>query len=217
MPLTSPYTSRSSRISAPSGTPGSPSGARVAYNGSSRTLGSPCVNAFSPSAKVPSDVVHVRICSVLLMDDSSGVGQLRSISWVSGSLKPCLLPALDKSGGDHPFTVFFSDHIRLRGVYDGHRLQIEYSLPFGFDCFRKLRMLFGRKVFPGHLVGVPSAEVKFSMQCARLGRRNRKRFRVPCFPRRRSFVSSLAFWMFIVLSPLVGIHRPCRSRCIVML
>ena len=88
----------------------------------------------------------------MLMDDSSGVGQLRSISWMSGSSKTCahhlvsgvcLLPAQDKARGDHPFTVFFPDHINLRGVYDGHRLEIEYSLPFGFDCFRKLRLLFG--------------------------------------------------------------------------
>ena len=86
----------------------------------------------------------------------------------------CLLPAKDKARGDHPFTVFFSEHIRLRGVHDGHRLTIEYSLPFGFDCFRKLRLLFGRKVFPGYLVGVPSTEIKFSMQCPRLGRRYRK-------------------------------------------
>ena len=155
----------------------------MAYSGSSRTLGSPCMNAFSPSANVPSDVVDARICRVMLMDDSSGVGQLRSISWMSGSLKPCthhvsgvcLLPAQDKARGDHSFTVFFSDPIRLRGVYDGHRLETGYSLPFGFDCFRKLRLLFGRKVvFPGYLVGVPSNEIKLSMQCARLGRRNRK-------------------------------------------
>ena len=179
MSPTSPYTSRSSRISAPSGTPGSPSGGGVAYSGSSRTLGSPCMNAVSPSANVPSDVVDARICSVTLMDDSSGVGQLRSISWMSLSLKPCthhLALAL------YPVSVsfqrrtrreeiilspfFFSDHICLRGVYDGHRLVIEYSLPFGFDCFRELRVLFGRKVFQGYLVGVPSTEVKFSMQCA---------------------------------------------------
>ena len=89
MPLTSPHTSRSHRISAPSGTTGSPSGGGVACSGSSRTLGSPCMNAFSPAANVPSDGVDARICSVMLMDDSSGVGQLRSISWISGSLKPC--------------------------------------------------------------------------------------------------------------------------------
>ena len=61
------------------------------------------------------------------------------------------------------------------GVYDCYRLEIEYSLPFGFDCFRKLRLLFDRQVVPGYLVGVPSTEVNFSMQRARLGRRDRKR------------------------------------------
>ena len=45
----------------------------------------------------------------------------------------CLLPAQNKARGDHPFMLFFSDHIRLRGIYDYHRLEIEYSLPFGFD------------------------------------------------------------------------------------
>ena len=86
----------------------------------------------------------------------------------------CLLPAKEEARGDHPFTVFFSDHIRLRGICDGHCLEIEYSLPFGFDCFRKLRLLFGGKLFPGYLIGVPSTEVKLSMQCACLGGRNRK-------------------------------------------
>ena len=81
----------------------------------------------------------------------------------------CLLPAKNKARGDHP-----SDHIRLRGIYDCHRLDIEYSLPFGFGCFRKLRLLFGRKVVPRYLVGVPSTEIKLSLQWARLGRRNRK-------------------------------------------
>ena len=224
MPHTSPYTSRSSRISAPSGTPGSPSGGGVAYSGSSRTLGSPCMNAFSPSAKVPSDVVDARFCSVMLTDDSSGVGQLRSISWMSGSLKTvhapsglglvpsvCLLPAKDKARGDHPFTVFFSDHIRMRGVYDGHRLEIECSLPFGFDCFRKLRSVLGRKVFPAYLVGVPSTEVKFSMRRARLGRRNRRGSVFLAFSDVEASSLLPSFWMFIVLSPLVGI----RSRSIV--
>ena len=47
-------------------------------------------------------------------------------------------------------------------------------MPFGFDCFAKLRLLFRRKVLPRHFVGVPSTEINFSMQCARLSRRNRK-------------------------------------------
>ena len=80
----------------------------------------------------------------------------------------------DKARADHPFTLFFSDHIRLRGIYDCHRLEIEHSLPFGFDCFRNLRLLFGRKVVPRYLVGVPTTKIKLSMQWARLGRRNRK-------------------------------------------
>ena len=45
-----PYASRSSRINAPSSTSGNPSGGRSAFNGSRRTLGSPCRKAFSPSA-----------------------------------------------------------------------------------------------------------------------------------------------------------------------
>ena len=53
MPLTSPYTSRSSRIIAPSDTPGNPSGGGVAYSGPSRTLGSPCMNASSPFGQRP--------------------------------------------------------------------------------------------------------------------------------------------------------------------
>ena len=86
----------------------------------------------------------------------------------------CLLPTQNKARGDNAFTLFFSDRLSLCGINDGHRLEIEYSLPFGFDCFRKKCLLFGRKVFPGYLVGVPSTEVKLSMQCVRLGRRNRK-------------------------------------------
>ena len=134
-----------------------------------------------------SDVVDARICSVMLMDDSSGVGQLRSFSCMSGSLNPCthhLALALYPVSVSFQrrtrreeitlFTVFFSDHIHLHGVYDGHRLEIEYSLPFGFNCFRKLRLLFCRQVVLGYLIGAPSTEVKFSMHCVCLGRRNRK-------------------------------------------
>ena len=61
----------------------------MAYSDSSQTLGSPCMNAFSPSAKVPSDLVDARIYDVTLIDDKSAFGQLRSISWMSGSLKQC--------------------------------------------------------------------------------------------------------------------------------
>ena len=88
LPLTSRHTSRSSRTSAPSGTPGNPSEGGVAYSGSFLTHISPCMNALSPLAEIPSDVVDVKICSVMLMDDNSGVGQLRSVPWMSGSSKP---------------------------------------------------------------------------------------------------------------------------------
>ena len=145
------------------------------------------MNAFSPSANVPSYVVDGRICSVMLMDYSSGVGQLRSILCFSGSLNPCthhlalaLYPvsvSFQRKTRREDITrsrCFFSCHIRLHGAYDGHRIEIEYSLPFGFDCFRKLHPFFGRKVVPRYLVGVASTEIKFSMQRACLCRRNRK-------------------------------------------
>ena len=41
-------------------------------------------------------------------------------------------------------------------------------------AFENCVLLFGRKVVPRYLVGVLSTEVTFSMQCACLGRRNRK-------------------------------------------
>ena len=109
------------------------------------------------------NLVDVRILETV--HAPSGLGLVPSV---------CLLPAQNKARGDHPFTVFFSDHVRLRGIYDCHSLEIEYSLPFGFDCFRKLRLLFVRQVVPGYLVGVPSTDVKLSMQRACLGRRDRK-------------------------------------------
>ena len=122
------------------------------------------VQWFTSDARI---ALHARICRVMLMDDSSGVGQLRSISWIAGSLKPCthylalamhlVSVSFQRRTRREEITrsrCFFSDHIRLRGVHDGHRLEIEYSLPFGFDCFRKLCLLFGRKVVPRH-PGVP--------------------------------------------------------------
>ena len=117
-PLTSPYTSRSSLISAPSGTPGNPSGGGVAYSGSSRTLGSPCINAFSPSANVPSRVVDAGICSVMLMDDSSGVGQLRSVSWISGSLKPC---THHRAFALYPVSVSFQRRVMMMMMMTRHQ------------------------------------------------------------------------------------------------
>ena len=101
----------------------------------------------------------------------------------------CLLPAKDKARGDHPFTVFSSDHILLRGVDDGHRLEIEYSLPFGFDSFRKLRFALRQK-------GVSRKPRRRSVDCGKIINAmclprltQSKRFRVPGFFRRRSFVS----------------------------
>ena len=145
MPLTSPYTSRSRRISAPSGTPGNSSGGGVAYRGSSRTLGSPCMNAFSPSANVPSEVVDVRICNVMLVDDNSGVGQLRSITGILEAVHApsglglvtcvCLLPAQEKSRRNYSVALFLSYHVRLRGVDDRHSLEVEHQLPLCFDRF----------------------------------------------------------------------------------
>ena len=144
------------------------------------------MNALSPSANIPSDVVDARICSVMLMDDSSGVGQLRSISWMSGSWKPCthhLALAL------HPVSVSFQRRTKREEITRSRCFSLityvctetmmvtaskKVLLAILFDCFRKLHLLFDRKAVPRYLVGVPSNEIKFSMQRARLGRRNRK-------------------------------------------
>ena len=148
----------------------------MAYNGSSRTLQSPCMNAFSPSANVPCDVVG----SVMLMDDKSGFGQLRSISWMSGSLKPC---THHLALAFYPVSVSFQRRTR--------REEITLSLCFSLitsACVESMMVpalkssttchsvsiAFGRKVFRGYLVGVPSTEVKLSTHCACLGRRSRK-------------------------------------------
>ena len=60
----------------------------------------------------------------------------------------CLLPAQNKSRRDYSAALSLSDHFRLRRISDRHRLKVEHSLPFGFDCFRKLRFLIGRKMVP---------------------------------------------------------------------
>ena len=123
----------------------------------------------------------------MLMDDRSGVGQLRKIPWMSGSLKPCthhLALAL------YPVSDSFQRRTR--------REEITLSLCFSLitsACVESMMVTAlksstpchsvsiafencvcssAEKVFPGFLVGVPSTEVKFSMQCGRLGRRNRK-------------------------------------------
>ena len=89
------------------------------------------------------------------------------------ALAPRLSPSSEGQGERRSPFLLCSSLITSAPIVAG--LEIEYSLPFRFDCFRKLRLLFGRKVFPGYLVGVPSTEVKLSMQWARNGRRNRKR------------------------------------------
>ena len=93
-----------------------------------------------------------------VMDDSSGVGQLRSISWMSGSLKPCTqhlalaLYPVQEITISRCFSLITSACVESMMVT---ALKIGHSLPFGFDCFRKLRLLFCRKVVPRYLVGVP--------------------------------------------------------------
>ena len=187
MPLTSPYTSRSSRISAPSGTPGKPFGrqngvqwfisnARIALHecllpvgqrplGSGRRQDLQCNVDGRQLWRWATALNLVGVPIFETMHAPSGFGLVSSV---------CLFPAENKARGDNAFTLFFSDRLSLRGIYDGHRLEIEYSLPFGFDCFQNLRSLFDRQVVPGYLVGVPSTEVKLSMQRARLGRRDQK-------------------------------------------
>ena len=144
------------------------SGGGVAYSGSSRTLGSPshrrpdlqCYVDGRQLWRWATALNFVKIRILKTVHAPSGLGLVYGV---------CLLPTQHKARGDHPFTLFFADHIRLRGIYDGHRLGNRVLLAIRFDCFRKLHLLFGRTVFPGYLVGVPSAEVKFSTQCACLG------------------------------------------------
>ena len=91
------------------------------------------------------------------MDDNSGVGQLRSIvnvrvletthapSGLGLVTCVCLLPALNKARGNHSVALFFSNDVRKRGIFYRHRLEVEYSLPFVFDCFREMRSLIAQK------------------------------------------------------------------------
>ena len=68
---------------------GKSSGGCSAHNDSRHPLGSPCMKAFSPSATVPSERAEARIRIMMFVDATSGVGQLHSISSMSGSLNPC--------------------------------------------------------------------------------------------------------------------------------
>ena len=80
-----PCTSRSSRINEPSGAANLPVAIQHARGNDVRWR-YPCMKA---SANVPSDPVDARICIMTLMDAPSGVGQLRSMSCMSGFLEPC--------------------------------------------------------------------------------------------------------------------------------
>ena len=176
----------------------------MAYSDSFRTPGI----TLPPSANVPSEVVDAGACIVLLMSDCAQSHRFRILGTVhipSGLVSDvCLLPAHNQARGNHPFTVLLADHVRLRGIYHRHSLELEHPLPFGFDRFQKLRSVLGRKGGPRHLVGVPWTEVKLSMQRTRLGRRNRKDSVSLAFPGvQTSSLSSLAFWTFIVLSPIM--------------
>ena len=58
----------------------------------------------------------------------SGLGLVSGVS---------LFPVHNKARENHPLTVFFCDHIRLRGIHDRHSLELEHPLPFGFDRLSK--------------------------------------------------------------------------------
>ena len=118
----------------------------MAHSGSSRTLGSPCMNAFSPSANVPSDAVDARICSVMLMDDSCGVRQPRSISWISGSLKPCthhLALAL------YPVSVSFQRRTRRQDITRSRCLSLVTSA-----CTESMMVAALKSSTPCHSVSI---------------------------------------------------------------
>ena len=109
------------------------------------------------------NLVDVRIFET--MHAPSGFGLVSSV---------CLSPAENKARGDNAFTLFFSDRLSLCGISNCHSLEIEYSCHSVSIVFENCVLLFGRKVVPGCLVGVPSTEVKLSKQRARLGRRDRE-------------------------------------------
>ena len=50
------------------------------------------------------------------------------------------------------------------------------SSTLGFDCSSGLRALLGRQMFPRYLVGIPTAEMEFFTQWARLRQCDRKSF-----------------------------------------
>ena len=123
------------------------------------------------------------------MHAPSGLGLVSSV---------CLLPAKDKASGDHPFTVFSlitSACMESMIVTDLKSSTPCHSVSIAFE---NCCLLFGRRVFPGYLVGVPSTEMKFSVHCARLGRRNRKG---------SVFLASSEVEVSSLLSCLLDVHR----------
>ena len=121
--------------------PGNPSGGGVTYSGSFRTLGSPCMNAFSPSANVPSDVVDARICSVMLTD-----GKLWRWATALNLVDVRIL------------------RTRARNIWPWPCI----------GCLSPSSAETGERRSPVHVSPRPTQS---------------KRFRIPCFHRRRSFVS----------------------------
>ena len=90
---------------------------------------------------------------------------------------------------------------------------------FGFDCFRKLRFLIGRRMVPRHVVGVPSTEMEFSLHGDSHRLTRSRMFRVPCFPQRGSFVSpplpsgGSAFFVLWSASIIVRVRHVASSFC----
>ena len=140
-------------------------------------------------------------------DDSSGVGQLRSISWMSGSLKPCthhLALAL------YPVSVSFQQRTRREEIT---RSLCVFSL-IASACVESIIVTALKSSTPCHSVSIafencgcsssdkwfqdtssafPSTEGKILQAAGSPRPTQSKRFGVPCFHRRRSFVSPPLF------------------------
>ena len=137
------------------------------------------------------------------------------ISFVS---RVCLLPAQKKARGDHRsrfFSLITSACLESMMVT---ALKSSTLFPFGFDFFRKLRLLFARKVVPRYLIGVPTTEIKILHVVGSPRPTQSKRFRVPCFPRRRSFVSpplpsGCSSFFLLWSASIVDVGRVASSFC----
>ena len=99
-----------------------PSGGGSAHNGSRHALGSPCMKAFSRSAKVPSDWVEARIRIMILVDATSGVGaaaldlvEVRTFDSMHAPSCFCkvsavrFLPAQDQPGRNHSWLLLMAN------------------------------------------------------------------------------------------------------------